>query len=235
MSNMNIESVSYKVLYPGLVYYENILPFPQQIIDSVNNIDKMLAENKHQGSFTEMEPWISWRVDDREVTYNSKKFFPKPDQVSSLDYYANLQIEISNRLYNSLDLATEHYLKIAYPLAKKSVKAREYNQYLTKYEKNGGLPRHYDQENASSRVLSSVLYLNDDYSGGELWFSELDITIKPSAGSIVMFPSSFIYVHEVKPIINGSRYAMPHWYHNVEDWHKNIQTYDIEQSSGIID
>jgi len=41
------------------------------------------------------------------------------------------------------------------------------------------------------------------------------IKIKPEAGSVVFFPSNYIYVHEVMPISNGIRYAIPQWYHSL--------------------
>jgi hypothetical protein len=226
--------LKYEILELGLVYYKNILKNPQEIIDMVNEIDHNFMSNQHGDSFTEVEPWLSWKVDDRDVSYNWKKFFPKPDAIKNSDYYATKQRYVSSRLYESLDLATNHYLHVVYPFAQQSIKAREYNQYLTRYEKHGGLPLHNDQENVGSRTLGSILYLNDDYDGGELRFPEFGISLKPEAGSVVMFPSNFLYMHEVLPMTNGSRYAMPHWYHNTEDWQKNIKIYDIEHPSDII-
>lgn len=46
--------------------------------------------------------------------------------------------------------------------------------------------------------VSSLIYLNDDYLGGEVHFPEYNITIKPKPGDFVVFPSYFL--HEVKPI-----------------------------------
>jgi predicted 2-oxoglutarate/Fe(II)-dependent dioxygenase YbiX len=60
-----------------------------------------------------------------------------------------------------------------------------------------------------------LLYLNDDYVGGEITFRQSKVTIKPSAGSIVFFPSNFLYVHEVDSVLKGPRYALPTWFHNV--------------------
>ena len=51
---------------------------------------------------------------------------------------------------------------------------------------------------------TSLLYFNDNYEGGELAFPKENISIKPKAGSIIVFPSFF--VHEVKLLKNGTRY-----------------------------
>ena len=67
----------------------------------------------------------------------------------------------------------------------------------------------------STRVLSVLLYLNDDYDGGELEFRQSKIKFKPEPGSVLFFPSNFLYVHEVHPVTKGPRYALPNWYHNV--------------------
>lgn len=51
---------------------------------------------------------------------------------------------------------------------------------------------------------TGLLYFNDNYEGGELAFPKENISIKPKAGSIIIFPSFF--VHEVKLLKNGTRY-----------------------------
>lgn len=56
-------------------------------------------------------------------------------------------------------------------------------------------------------MYSALIYLNDDYEGGELSFKLHDLELKPSRGSLVMFPGSCMYLHEVKEIQKGSRYT----------------------------
>ena len=86
--------------------------------------------------------------------------------------------------------------------------------HLLRYDKTGHLRAHQDQ-GVSTRVLSVLLYLNDDYEGGEIEFMHSKIKIKPEPGSVLFFPSNFLYVHEVYPVTKGPRYALPNWYHNV--------------------
>jgi hypothetical protein len=52
--------------------------------------------------------------------------------------------------------------------------------------------------------LTAILYINDDYTGGEIDFIHDDLCLKPKAGSIVVFPSD--KQHEVLEILNGNRY-----------------------------
>lgn len=67
---------------------------------------------------------------------------------------------------------------------------------------------HADHGPAYVTTVSLVAYLNDDYSGGELYFPRFDLTIKPDAGDIVFFPSTYIYEHASKPMIDGTKYSI---------------------------
>jgi hypothetical protein len=53
-----------------------------------------------------------------------------------------------------------------------------------------------------------ILYLNDDYEGGELYFPDHDIEFKPAAYSYICFPGGVENIHGVKEILKGVRYTM---------------------------
>jgi predicted 2-oxoglutarate/Fe(II)-dependent dioxygenase YbiX len=56
-------------------------------------------------------------------------------------------------------------------------------------------------------LYSALIYLNDDYEGGELCFPLHDIEIKPKPGTLIIFPGSCMYPHEVKEVLSGHRYT----------------------------
>jgi hypothetical protein len=207
-------SFSYDILDLGLVYYKNIIDSPSYIINVVNDIDKRYENGEHANSITDVQPWIPWTYGD--LHFNDQKFFPEPRMLSPEDYYYKEMLDVTTKMYSSLDLAFDHYSKKIYPFAEDNIKNREESINLLRYGVTGHLPAHQDQ-GVSTRVLSSVMYLNDNYEGGEIEFVNSGIKIKPEAGSIIFFPSNFLYVHEVHPITSGLRYSMPHWYHNVKD------------------
>ena len=63
-----------------------------------------------------------------------------------------------------------------------------------------------------TRKISMVLWLNDDFEGGEFEFHKCytkDNVIKPSIGTIVMFPAWVM--HRVKPVKRGVRYSAVTW------------------------
>ena len=85
---------------------------------------------------------------------------------------------------------------------------------VARYEVGGHYAAHIDAsgEDGWRRIVSSVLYLNDGYEGGELYFPLFDLTYKPVAGSLILFPSSYSYEHGSRPITKGKKYCVLSWY-----------------------
>jgi hypothetical protein len=61
----------------------------------------------------------------------------------------------------------------------------------------------------ASRDFSGILYLNDDYEGGELFFTGQNVTIRPQAGMMVAFTAGFHHQHGVLRVESGTRLTMP--------------------------
>lgn len=53
-----------------------------------------------------------------------------------------------------------------------------------------------------------ILYLNNDYEGGDLFFSEHEISIHPNAGSMYIFSGGVENIHGVTEITSGTRYSI---------------------------
>lgn len=69
-----------------------------------------------------------------------------------------------------------------------------------------GMGLHVDNEVDDSVLFGVVIYLNDDYEGGEIHYPDLDLTIKPKAKSVVIHPANI--KHEVLPVKgNQKRYT----------------------------
>jgi len=60
-------------------------------------------------------------------------------------------------------------------------------------------------------VLSFVGNLNEDYDGGELVFFDGETKIKLGTGDICMFPSCFMYPHQVYEVTRNQRYSFVTW------------------------
>lgn len=87
---------------------------------------------------------------------------------------------------------------------------------ILKYEEGGFYVPHVDDGQQTPRVLSGILFLNNDYEGGELWFytpdkKEVIKKIKPEVGKYVWWPSTALYPHAAQPVIKGTRYVVVTW------------------------
>jgi hypothetical protein len=69
-------------------------------------------------------------------------------------------------------------------------------------------------------TVSCVTYLNDDYSGGELYFPYLDIEWRPESGDSIFFPSTFIYAHSSKPVKSGVKFSAVTMFDYNDDAHQ---------------
>jgi Rps23 Pro-64 3,4-dihydroxylase Tpa1-like proline 4-hydroxylase len=211
-----MSDVDFEVLDLGLVLYKDMIPDAQKVITLANNLAGRFVSGEHGENFTKVQDWEPWWDDHMPKPFNYKFYIFRHNEILANDYYRKELIEIADSLYGSLDRAFEHYLTL-YPWARNSVKSEEKQDGILRYEKDGGhLPAHQDL-GVSSRLISTVSYLNDNYEGGEIEFRQSNVRIKPSTGDIVFFPSNFLYVHEVMPVTEGTRYAMPHWYHHRQD------------------
>jgi hypothetical protein len=81
---------------------------------------------------------------------------------------------------------------------------------FVKYEGSGThFNIHADHGPAYNCTVSAVIYINDDYEGGEIKFPRLDnLVYKPKVGDIAVFPSNYIYEHASLPMVSGTKYCV---------------------------
>jgi len=82
---------------------------------------------------------------------------------------------------------------------------------LLRYNEGGFYKQHTDL-GTKARTLSLSFSLNDDYTGGEFAFFDRQIKIKTKPGSVILFPSNFMYPHEIMPVTKGTRYSIITWF-----------------------
>lgn len=88
------------------------------------------------------------------------------------------------------------------------------NQHIIRWPTGPGMDDHIDDEayERNHYHIASILYLNDDYEGGEIVFPNQGLSLKPKAGDFIAFPGNKNYPHGVKEIFSGERYTAPSWY-----------------------
>lgn len=101
---------------------------------------------------------------------------------------------------------------------------------LMKYQPKERFLPHFDfiessalEQNQGQRVKTLLLYLNDDYEGGETVFNELNIKVKGQSGDILIFDNvdqdgqpDRRTKHEGKEIINGTKWLLSIWFRDKE-------------------
>lgn len=86
---------------------------------------------------------------------------------------------------------------------------------ILNYGVGGRYTTHRDSGPAHpERVLSLLLYLNDDFEGGTTCFPSRDLEVRPVPGMGVLFDSSL--AHSGEPVLRGRKFAMVTWLHKVQ-------------------
>ena len=84
---------------------------------------------------------------------------------------------------------------------------------ICRWNKNDSMVLHTDSNWKDKMDYSSLVYLNDNYSGGELIFNKEPLKMKKL--SCILFESKK-YEHGVNKIIKGKRYTLPSWYEEIK-------------------
>lgn len=84
---------------------------------------------------------------------------------------------------------------------------------LNKYSTSTKMLKHFDlirrNKDDGIPVLSFIGVLNNDYDGGEFIMNKEVLELKQ--GDVLMFPSTFLYEHEVTEVTKGTRYSVVSW------------------------
>jgi Rps23 Pro-64 3,4-dihydroxylase Tpa1-like proline 4-hydroxylase len=76
------------------------------------------------------------------------------------------------------------------------------------YEPGCFFGAHKDDMLTLYRRVSTVYYVNDGYSGGEIYFPLINLTVKPEKNQFLIFPSAYLFVHQVSEVSDDTRFAV---------------------------
>ena len=126
-----------------------------------------------------------------------------------LEQSPNIRSRLDKELYNCIATLIKKYES---DCAREGLSISQDTGYeLLRYREGQFYVQHTDHFKENPRVASCSICLNDDYEGGEFAFFDRNKVIKPKKGSVIMFPSSFMFPHEVMPVTRGNRYAIITW------------------------
>lgn len=88
--------------------------------------------------------------------------------------------------------------------------ARFSNLIMKRYSPGGDrFQLHFDAINhVANRYLVLMWYLNDVAQGGETRFPQLDCSVQPKTGRLLIFPPYWMYQHEGLPPVSGDKYII---------------------------
>jgi Rps23 Pro-64 3,4-dihydroxylase Tpa1-like proline 4-hydroxylase len=116
--------------------------------------------------------------------------------------------KLDKYLFASAGLAIKKYNE-KFPLA---LIQEDSGYELLRYKEGQFYTSHTDSFKARPRAVSCSFVLNDNYEGGEFAFFDCELKYKLKKGSCIMFPSNFMYPHEIMPVISGTRYSIVTWF-----------------------
>lgn len=122
-----------------------------------------------------------------------------------------------------IDLYRQIVKNVINPFYDINVRDSELPQVL-KYQVGGHYQPHADGQSlwkspegdilwrkSTDRDLSTVIFLNNDFEGGDFIFPDYRIRVRPEPGLLVCFPSTHEYLHGVEPVTKGIRYSIVNW------------------------
>jgi predicted 2-oxoglutarate/Fe(II)-dependent dioxygenase YbiX len=189
-----MKKITPKIFAEKIYYYESVIDNPASLIELIEKTDDGLISG-----------WSSWIVSDGSYVFGEKKVTNE----MLYDSAAEESKLVFDTLSNTLSSYGNHYSEaLGIDLGSKAPIS------ISKYFTGTSMGPHTDSSpSPTTENISAVLYLNDDYVGGELRFEAQGVTIKPSAGSIVIFPSTPPFFHESLIITSGVKYMSPAFWH----------------------
>ena len=218
MRQMNkITDDKLKELFPGLVVITNFLNNYDSVVSNINKI----SENKENSHL-----WIKAKTNSGPNNNPSLSKHRTNDMIlvdesflDSDDSFLRLIGDTANLINGDIKEAIDLY-KDKYKVETNLTKETPKHNTMLRYTDGQKYDQHNDWSPKNKRLISYLVYTNNDYVGGELEFVHLGIKIKPEANSMIIFPSHFLFSHIAHPVQSGTKYAIVNWilYKDAEDF-----------------
>ena len=198
--------MSKEEIAPGIMVYSDVIPNSENLyIDIEEGIVSAnmawTAASVKEGS----DPTVNTKTRDTQTL--GVAYLGKNKDVSSVTNMSELFFtNLNNMFFESFDPIEKDYMN-AY-----GIESEWHDSYgILKYGEGQQFTNHIDDHPSYHRRVSTVYYLNNNYTGGEINFPRFNITFKPKANQMIVFPSTYVYNHSVSPVTEGERYAVVSW------------------------
>lgn len=175
-------------------------------LDDANRYINVLESNLSNGT---KYKWSEAQVTNSTTPIKKARdcvdFRYKQENLGPRDEHNAELIDLHQEIYEKLKLCIDDYAQYW------GINVVYYEAFnFVKYEGAGThFNIHADHGPAYNCTVSAVIYINDDYVGGDLKFPRLDnLVYKPRVGDIAVFPSNYIYEHASLPMESGTKYCV---------------------------
>lgn len=193
----NFQYSSKEELFPGVWVYRDVIKPEFDIINRLENTIK-----NSNGAYEWQEATVGYK--EKMPSYRDCVDFKiNKYEGENIDPYMQEFQSIWKDVYDAQKVALDDYCKM-YTIEMKYWEAMNFIRY--------GVGQHF-QEHADHgwsyiATVSMVAYINDDYEEGGLNFGKLKLDIKPKAGDLYIFPSTFLFSHRAMPVKSGLKYSI---------------------------
>ena len=121
--------------------------------------------------------------------------------------------KLSNTCLQYLKSCTQHYVWKFRQLNSQDMMSSVIKMQHTP---EGGGYHHWHYEamglSHSPRNLVWMMYLNEDFEGGETEFLDQKRRVKPTSGTVLIWPAGFTHTHKGNLVLSGDKYILTGWY-----------------------
>lgn len=194
-------------IYAGCVAeFENIWPDHKEVVETIEN--ELIKEESFMNVY-----WERAKVgENSNAEIRTNTIFPLA-YLSTVNETCN---KLNNRFYTDAYAAVTWY-RNHFGIEQEIYENEKEGLDLLRYQTGQKYGAHYDDSGKPNRSVSPILYLNNDYEGGELEFVHHKVKIKPKAGTLYLFPANYAYAHIAHPVTKGTKYAMVTFFHDQEN------------------
>ena len=124
--------------------------------------------------------------------------------VSIDNFLSNKEIELFISKQLDVDIIVQKTKKYISEYYKKDIYVK-WVEFLT-MKPGSNNDQHVDIDGDEEKLISAIIYLNEQYSGGEFVF--MDTVVKPKAGQLIFFKSTKLTPHSVTCVEKNDRLSI---------------------------
>jgi hypothetical protein len=191
---------------PGIVVYSNVIPDGENLYLDIEEAMASCEVSWEPSLVVEKTNNAGVNKYIRDTMHLDIPYKGGPAEIDTNVLPDIMRISLNNTLFEHCHPIEQDYL------SSMGVSWGWHDQYqVLKYGQGGHFTEHIDDHPMYPRRTSTLYYLNDNYSGGEINFPRFNLSFKPKANQMILFPSTYVYNHSVSPVLDGERYVVVSW------------------------